>query len=67
MALYSIDFGIAIILAPSIGLGIAGKYSFNSMFYFFIILSILTAIGFAVLKRKNKNSTALEQEIDNLV
>ena len=56
MALYSIAFGIAIILAPSIGLGIAGKYSFNSMFYFFIILSILTALGFAALNRKIKST-----------
>ncbi|MCX6275612.1 MAG: MFS transporter [Bacteroidetes bacterium] len=54
MALYSIGYGIANILAPSLGLGIAGKYGFNNMFYFFIGVSILTALGFGMLGRKEK-------------
>ncbi len=54
MALYSIAYGIANILAPSLGLGIAGKYGFDNMFYFFIVLSVLTAAGFSALNRKNK-------------
>jgi predicted MFS family arabinose efflux permease len=54
MALYSMAFGIANILAPSLGLGIAGKYGFDNMFYFFIGLSVLTACGFALLKTSNK-------------
>jgi predicted MFS family arabinose efflux permease len=56
MALYSMGFGIANILAPSLGLGIAGKYSFSTMFYFFIVLSLITASGFALLNRKRKKN-----------
>ncbi len=48
-ALYSISYGLANIAAPLVGLGIAGKYGFNTMFYFFIALSILVAIGFSLL------------------
>ena len=51
MALYSIAYGIANILAPSLGLGIAGKYGFDTMFYFFIALSVVTAIGFSILNK----------------
>lgn len=51
-ALYSISYGLANIVAPLIGLGIAGKYGFDKMFYFFIALSLFTAIGFIVLNRK---------------
>jgi predicted MFS family arabinose efflux permease len=54
MALYSIAYGIANIIAPSLGLGIAGEYGFDTMFYFFIVLSFITALGFAILKRKRK-------------
>ena len=54
MALYSIAYGIANILAPSLGLGIAGKYGFDTMFYFFIGLSLVTAMGFALLNKKRK-------------
>ena len=53
-ALYSISYGIANIAAPSIGLGIAALYGFDSMFYFLISLSILTALGFIWLKRKHQ-------------
>jgi predicted MFS family arabinose efflux permease len=51
-ALYSISYGLANIFAPLLGLGIADKYGFDAMFYFFIGLSLLTAIGFWMLKRK---------------
>ncbi len=51
-ALYSIAYGLANIFAPLLGLGIADKYGFDAMFYFFIGLSLLTAIGFWILKRK---------------
>ena len=51
-ALYSIAYGMANIFAPLLGLGIADKYGFDAMFYFFIGLSLLTSIGFWVLKRK---------------
>lgn len=52
-ALYSISYGLANIAAPLLGLGIAGKYGFDWMFYFFIALSLLTAIGFILLGKKN--------------
>ncbi len=50
-ALYSISYGLANIFAPLLGLGIADKYGFDKMFYFFIGLSLLTAFGFWMLKR----------------
>jgi len=49
-ALYSISYGIANIAAPSLGLWIASRYGFNSMFYFFILLSLMAALGFRWLK-----------------
>ncbi len=51
-ALYSIAFGFSIIAAPALGLGIAGKYSFSTMFQFFIVLSLVTAVGFLLLRKK---------------
>ena len=51
-ALYSISYGLANIFAPLLGLGIADKYGFDKMFYFFIGLSLLTAVGFWMLKRR---------------
>lgn len=59
-ALYSISFGLANIAAPLLGLGIAGKYGFNAMFYFFIILSFITAGGFIYLSHKNNKNQADE-------
>lgn len=53
-ALYSMAYGLANIFAPLIGLGIAGQYGFDIMFYFFMGLSVLTAGGFALLKIKGK-------------
>ncbi len=50
-ALYSIAYGIGNIAAPSLGLGIAAAYGFDNMFYFFILLSIVAAIGFAMLNK----------------
>lgn len=51
-ALYSISYGIANIAAPTFGLGIANTYGFDNMFYFFIGLSLVTAIGFIGLNKK---------------
>jgi MFS family permease len=50
-ALYSISYGLANIAAPLLGLGIASTYGFDTMFYFFIGLSLLTAAGFAALNK----------------
>jgi predicted MFS family arabinose efflux permease len=52
-ALYSISYGLANIAAPILGLGIASKYNFDVMFYFFIGLSLITALGFWMLKRSD--------------
>jgi len=54
-ALYSIAYGIANIVAPVLGLGIANKYGFNSMFFTLIALSLLCSIGFIWLSKKNKS------------
>ena len=53
-ALYSIAFGAAIMIAPSLGLGIAARYGFHNMFYFFIALSLIVALGFSMLRRKSE-------------
>ena len=55
-ALYSIAFGIAIMIAPLLGLGIASRYGFHNMFYFFIALSFIVALGFSMLGKSKVNS-----------
>ncbi|HKR07495.1 MAG TPA: MFS transporter [Bacteroidia bacterium] len=51
-ALYSISFGLANIAAPLLGLGIAERFGFDSMFIFLIALSLLVAFGFNWLHKK---------------
>ncbi len=51
-ALYSISYGIANIAAPSLGLGIADHYGFDNMFWVFILLSLITAMGFRILQKR---------------
>jgi predicted MFS family arabinose efflux permease len=50
-ALYSISYGLANIIAPVLGLGIASKYGFDTMFYFLISISMITVFGFYLLKK----------------
>lgn len=45
-ALYSIAYGIANIAAPLIGLGIAARYGFSTMFWVIIAISTMLAFGF---------------------
>jgi predicted MFS family arabinose efflux permease len=54
-ALYSISFGIANIVAPIVGLGIADAFGFEAMFNFFILLGVLTVCGFVYLKKKTSD------------
>lgn len=54
-ALYSIAYGIANIVAPVLGLGIANRFDFYTLFYFLIVLSLITAIGFIILNNKQKS------------
>jgi predicted MFS family arabinose efflux permease len=58
-ALYSISYGLANVFAPLLGLGIADRFGFAAMFYFFIGLSLLTAVGFWLLKRWDGKSLLL--------
>jgi predicted MFS family arabinose efflux permease len=51
-ALYSISYGIANIAAPLLGLGIADRFGFNSMFIFLITMSLLLAFAFSWLNKK---------------
>jgi predicted MFS family arabinose efflux permease len=55
-ALYSIAYGLANIAAPSLGLGIADRYGFYAMFWFFIVLGLMVAIGFRMLQRKTAST-----------
>ena len=50
-ALYSISYGLANTIAPTIGLGIAGAFGFNAMFYLFILIGLFTTAGFVYLKK----------------
>lgn len=50
-ALYSISFGIANIAAPIVGLGIADRFGFNSMFTFLITMSLALTFTFVWLNR----------------
>lgn len=56
-ALYSIAWGFGFILAPLAGPGIADHYGFELMFYFFITLGIVTALGFGFLGREIHSSS----------
>lgn len=51
-ALYSISFGIANIIAPLLGLGIANEFGFDVMFIVLIVLSIFTYGGFTYLDNR---------------
>jgi predicted MFS family arabinose efflux permease len=51
-ALYSISYGIANIAAPLIGLGIANRFGFDSMFLSLIFMSLLTYVGFIFLEKE---------------
>jgi predicted MFS family arabinose efflux permease len=53
VALYSIAYGIAIILAPYFGLKIAENYSFQTLFISLIGLSLLLSFGFFTLRKRN--------------
>ena len=53
-ALYSIAFGISLMAAPAVGLGIAERFGFDATFYFFSALSVFVAAGFAWLARYMK-------------
>jgi len=59
-ALYSIGFGLSIIAAPILGLGIASAYGFENMFTFFIVLSIIVAGGFMFLGKYNLKKSGLK-------
>ncbi len=60
-ALYSISYGLANIAAPSLGLGIAGKYGFDTMFIFFIVLSILVALAFSALSKNQERTKVISE------
>jgi predicted MFS family arabinose efflux permease len=49
-ALYAMAYGIANIVAPSLGLGLAAYFGFHHTFIALITISITTAIGFLLLK-----------------
>ena len=53
-ALYSIAYGLANIAAPLLGLGIAARYGFDTMFWVLIVVSAFLAIGFYQLSNQRK-------------
>jgi predicted MFS family arabinose efflux permease len=51
-ALYSIGYGISIILAPSVGLYVAQHFGFDAMFILFMSLSVVVGFGMYRLLKK---------------
>jgi len=54
-ALYSIAYGISNILAPIVGMGIASYYGFDTLFTLLILLCMVVAVGFFMIKIKHDN------------
>jgi predicted MFS family arabinose efflux permease len=48
-ALYSIAYGVSLIVAPTFGLGLAARYGFDFMLHAIMALSAMTALGFFLL------------------
>jgi len=48
-ALYSIAYGVSLIVAPTFGLGLAARYGFDFMLHAIMALSAMTAVGFFLL------------------
>lgn len=55
-ALYSIGYGLANIIAPAAGLGIAGYFGFQTLFVVLLFLGLICTLGFARLFA-NRNSS----------
>ncbi len=60
-ALYSMSFGIANIVAPIFGLGIAGRYGFNTLFFSIMALSSFAALGFMLLSKRDRREQMQRQ------
>lgn len=58
-ALYSMGFGIATITAPLLGLGLADRFGFDTLFIALIIGSLLLAALFRISKRKSRQEAAM--------
>jgi predicted MFS family arabinose efflux permease len=52
MAFYSIAFGFSHIIGPTLGMNIAEKYDFYTLFGILAILSILISWGYFMLRRR---------------
>ena len=50
-ALYSISFGLSVMIAPTIGLGLADKFGFNMMYEILMCMTLIVALGFYVLNK----------------
>lgn len=61
-ALYSMAFGVSTIAAPSLGLGIADRYGFNTLFPALIVVSIGVALGFLWLSKRPRRLARQELE-----
>jgi len=57
-ALYSMGFGISTIIAPAVGLGIADRYGFNTLFVVLIAGSLLLAMLFQSIRKEHAGQNA---------
>lgn len=55
--LYSMAYGVSNIFAPMLGLFMASHFGFQNYFHFFILLSVINAVGFFLLHRWLKKET----------
>lgn len=62
MGLYSISFSIAFIIAPTLGMYIAEKHGFGTLWYYMAFLSIFACAGFFRVKYMDERSKRLNKD-----
>ena len=59
MALFSMAYSLAHIAAPNVGMQIAGRYGFFELWWVILILCILAALGFRMMREREKETSVL--------
>jgi predicted MFS family arabinose efflux permease len=59
MALFSMAYSLAHIAAPNVGMQIAGRYGFSSLWWVILMLCILAWAGFRIIGSREKEASVL--------
>ena len=59
MALFSMAYSLSHIAAPNVGMQIAGRYGFFQLWWVILILCILAALGFRMMREREKEASVL--------